>query len=146
MATKKKTSEMIRHSSILEMDAWNEEKDGAATLAVAKEFNTQLSSMVHAFSNGSRGVNGSSVSGVHGACEDGGDPARASSLTGNYQPLVWSHFIGVETAATAEQNRVPFYRRLSQTHRTRGEGQAGIHAQKLCRAPLIMGEACYGAT
>ena len=99
MANKKKTSEMIGHSSFLEMDAWNEEKDGAATLAVAKEFNALLSSMVHAFSNGSRGVNGSSVSGVHGANEDRGDPARASSLTGNYQPLLWSQFIGVETAA-----------------------------------------------
>ena len=43
--------------------------------------------MIEAFSNGGRGD------------MDSGDPTRASSLTGNYRPLVWSHFIGVETAA-----------------------------------------------
>ena len=98
----KKTPEMMEHqpSSSCEMDAWNEEKHGAATLAVAKEFNARLCSMINAFSNGgsgggARGVSGG-IDGIHG---DGGNAARASSLTGNYQPLVWSHFIGVETAA-----------------------------------------------
>ena len=98
----KKTPETMGHqpSSSAEMDAWNEEKDGAATLAVAKEFNARLCSMINAFSNGGSGGGARGVSGgIDGDHGDGGNAARASSLTGNYRPLVWSHFIGVETAA-----------------------------------------------
>ena len=60
---------------------WGEDQDGAATLAAAKELEALLCSMIDAFSNGGRG-------------------GRASSLTGNYRPLVWRDFIDVERAAS----------------------------------------------
>ena len=70
---------------------WDENKDGAATLSVAKELTSLLYSMIDAFSNGGKGDR------ACGGDED--DAGRASSLTGNYRPLYWRHFIEVEESA-----------------------------------------------
>ena len=73
--------------------AWDKNKDTEATLALAKELDTQLLSMIKSFSNGNSG-------------EEGGDNAntmegnmRVGNVIGNYRPLYWHHFINVETAA-----------------------------------------------
>ena len=73
--------------------AWDKNKDVEATLAVAKELDTQLLSMIESFSNGNSG-------------EEEGDSAdttegkvRVGNVIGNYRPLYWHHFIDVETAA-----------------------------------------------
>ena len=71
---------------------WDEDKDGATTLSVAKELTSLLHSMIDAFSNGGKGDRADG-----GGGED--DTGRASSLTGNYRPLYWRHFIEVEESA-----------------------------------------------
>ena len=72
--------------------AWDEDKDAEATLAVAKELDSQLRSMIEAFSNGGSAER-----------EGGGDAVEGKlhvrNLTGAYRPLYWHHFIDVETAA-----------------------------------------------
>ena len=67
---------------------WDKKRDAAATLAAVEDLDTQLCSMIDAFSNG----NDDSMSERQGG-------ERWSSLTGNYLPLVWSHFIDAEAAA-----------------------------------------------
>ena len=97
---------------------WDENKDGAATLAVAEALNGRLHSMIQAFSNGGGGKLGvrggedplgvankfmAVRSGGNDGENDGGNDAdaqaRVRSLTGNYRPLYWHHFIDVENAA-----------------------------------------------
>lgn len=74
--------------------AWDAKHDGAKTLAIAEDLDAHIRSMIEAFTNGGR------ESCEHGDAEHTEDKEkRASSLTGNYRPLFWRHFIGVEIIA-----------------------------------------------
>jgi hypothetical protein len=86
---------------------WDKKRDAAATLVAVEDLDTQLCKMIDAFSNG----NDDSTSERQGG-------ERWSSLTGNYLPLVWSHFIDAEAAArTLSEIAFPFtdvcYRKMS---------------------------------
>ena len=72
--------------------AWDENNDTEATLAIAKELDVLLHSMIKAFSNGGSGEQGDNGDVMEGK-------VRGVTLIGNYQPLYWRHFIDVETAA-----------------------------------------------
>jgi hypothetical protein len=73
--------------------AWDENKDFEATLAVAKELDTQLLSMIESFSNGNSGEE------EGGSADTTEGNVRVGNVIGNYRPLYWHHFIDVETAA-----------------------------------------------
>ena len=81
---------------------WNDKTDGFATLALAKELEAQLCSMIEAFSNG--GIERGGEEGGDGGSGGGGGgdrdgQGRSPTITGNYRPLYWRHFIDAEKAA-----------------------------------------------
>ena len=82
---------------------WNDKTDGFATLALAKELEAHLCSMIEAFSNGGIGGGGEEGGGGGGGGGgSGGDrdgQGRSPTITGNYRPLYWHHFIDAEKAA-----------------------------------------------
>ena len=108
--------------------AWDERKDGAATVALAKALDDHLCSMVDAFSNGGRDA-------------DGDWDDTTSSLTGNYRPLYWHQFIEAETAASRlSQLAFPFTDICRDKAENQGSGvQAGFVRKSFDKRHLLWG-------
>jgi hypothetical protein len=86
--------------------AWDSRKS-AATMVAAKVLDAGLCTMIDAFSNG------------------GGE--ASSSLTGNYRPLYWQHFVDVEEAASKlSQIAFPFTEVCRRKHLSSEKGKPGF--------------------
>ena len=102
-----------RNSFSRRKPAWDENRDAEATLAIAKELDAQLRLMITSFSNGGSGERGA----------NGDAMGRVRNLIGNYQPLLWHHFIDVETAARKLSKKA--FPHTDVCHRTSELGETG---------------------
>ena len=123
--------------------AWDKRRDSRITLALAVDLETQLHSMIEAFSNGSweGGVGGGRDGGGGGGGGGEEDKGRASSLTGNYRPLYWHHFVATEKAASQlSQAAFPFTHECVRQASTSGiKGRPGAVRKCFAQRYLLWG-------
>jgi hypothetical protein len=104
-------------SSLPTSAAWDSRKS-VATVAAAKILDAKLCTMIGAFSNGG-----------------GGD---GSSLTGNYRPLFWKHFIDVEVAASElSQRAFPFTEACRRIAQSSEKGKPGFVRKSFAKRNLL---------
>jgi hypothetical protein len=124
----KKAWRLSKLKNMTSKPAWDERKDFTATVALAKALDEHLCSMIDAFSNGGRDAD-----------SDWDD--TTSSLTGNYRPLYWHHFVEAEMAASRlSQLAFPFTDICRDKAENQGSGvQAGFVRKSFDKRHLLWG-------